>query len=297
MLLSLIKKITECQVVRDCEVDSLGLATSYSNNKKVLSFLADKKFLDTVLENNSITALICTEEIYNSMLIPAKYGLIIAIDPKIAFYDIHNKLAKEDFYWKHFKNKISDTARISDKAIIGEDSIQIGDNVLIEAGVVVHPGSIIGNNVIIRSGTQVGSSGFQFVNNGETVFPVKTAGRLIISDYVEVQHNCCIDRGIMGDTVLDKYVKLDNFVHIAHDNFIGRRTFITAGVKLAGRVVVGKDCWLGVNATVSNGISIGDNCRISLGSVVTKDVPSNSTVSGNFAISHERFIKFIKSIK
>jgi UDP-3-O-[3-hydroxymyristoyl] glucosamine N-acyltransferase len=125
-----------------------------------------------------------------------------------------------------------------------------------------------------------------------------TAGKAVIKDNVEVQHNCCIDRGILGkDTILEKNVKLDNFVHIAHDDYIGERTFITAGAKLAGRVTIGRDCWIGVNATISNGINIGDNCRVTLGSVVTKDVLPNSTVTGNFAIDHKKFIEFIKSIR
>lgn len=297
MLLSSLEKMIKCQVIRDCEVDSLGLATSINGAKKVLSFLVDKKYLDSIFNNECIVALICTEEMYQSVYIPSKYGLLISEEPKITFYDIHNKLAEKNFYWKRFKNCVSETAKISDKAMIGEHSIRIGHNVEIEMGVVIHPGTIIGDNVIIRSGTQVGSNGFQFINNGKIVFPVKTAGMVIINDHVEIQHNCCVDRGIMGNTVLEEYVKVDNLVHIAHDNFIGKRTFITAGVKLAGRVIIGQDCWLGVNSTISNGINICDNCRISLGSVVTKDVPSNSTVTGNFAIKHDKFIEFIKSIR
>lgn len=33
-----------------------------------------------------------------------------------------------------------------------------------------------------------------------------------------------------------------------------------------------------------------------MGAVVTKDVPDNSQVSGNFAIEHELFIEHLKSI-
>lgn len=299
MRLSLLENInSNLKVISDCEVDALGLATSNYGEKKVLSFLADIKYLDFIQKNECIVAVICTEEIYNNKLIPDNYGIVITPEPKQTFFEIHNILAENEFYWKRFKNRISETANISNHAIIGEHSIQIGHNTVIEPGVVIHPGTIIGDNVIIRSGTQVGSNGFQFINNGKEIFSVKTAGRTIIKDNVEVQHNCCVDRGILGgDTILGNNVKLDNFVHIAHDDYIGDRTFITAGAKLAGRVIVGKDCWIGVNATISNGINIGDNCKITLGSVVTRDVPSGSTVTGNFAIDHKKFIEFIKSIR
>ncbi|KPU27540.1 hypothetical protein TR13x_04600 [Caloranaerobacter sp. TR13] len=289
---------TEWLLKSNCEFDTLGMATSKYPDKKVLSFISDEKYFNSIINNKDIVGIICTEEIYKRYDELKNYGVIIAKDPKRAFFEIHNMLAKTEFYWKKFKNKISETSDVSNDAIIGEHSIEIGDNCIIEPGVVIHPGTIIGDNVIIRSGSQIGTSGFQFIKVKNDVIPVTTAGRVIIRDNVEIQHNCCIDRGVLGgDTVLDYNVKLDNFVHIAHDDYIGERTFITAGVKLSGRVVVGKDCWLGVNATVSNGINIGDNCRISLGSVVTKDVPSGTTVTGNFAIEHSKFIEFIKSIR
>ncbi len=285
-------------IVKDCEIDALGMATSTFQNKRVLSFLADLKYLPDILANKDIAGIICSNETYKNIEVPEEFGVILAMNPKETFFEIHNMLAEEEFYWKHFENEISKTSKISTSAVLGNHSIKIGENVLIEPNVVIFPGSIIGNDVIIRSGTQIGTSGFQFINDGTEVIDVKTAGRVIIADNVEIQHNCCIDRGVLGgDTILENYVKLDNFVHIAHDDHIGQRTFITAGVKFAGRVTVGKDCWIGVNATFANGINIGDNTKISLGSVVTRDVPANSTVSGNFAIDHKRFIEFIKSIR
>lgn len=289
---------SECILVSNAEFDTLGMVTSKFPGKKVLSFIASDKYITDLLDNKNIVAIICTKEMYDKNPNFNNYGIIFAENPKKTFFDIHNKLADMEFYWMKFPNGISQTAKISENAIIGEHSIQIGDNTIVEAGVVIHPGTIIGNSVIIRSGTQIGSSGFQFNNTGDSVLSVKTAGMVVIKDNVEIQHNCCVDRGILGgDTVLDCNVKVDNLVHIAHDDYIGERTFITAGVVFGGRVIVGRDCWLGLNAVVSNGIKIGDNCKISLGSVVTKNVPSDTTVTGNFAIEHSKFIQFIKSIR
>ncbi|HYF83402.1 MAG TPA: UDP-3-O-(3-hydroxymyristoyl)glucosamine N-acyltransferase [Clostridia bacterium] len=290
--------ISDIEIIVDGEFDALGMATSEYKDEKVLSFLADVKFQRSIVENENIKSVIISKETYDSMDLPKDMGVILSSSPKATFYKLHNKLADMDFYWDRFENNIANSAVISDNAVIGDHSISIGENSIIEANVVIHPGTVIGNNAIIRSGSQIGSNGFQFMNNGEIVTSVKTAGRAIIKDNVEIQHNCCVDRGVLGgDTVLNEYVKLDNFVHIAHDDVIGKRTFITAGVKLAGRVVIGNDCWLGVNATITNGITIGDNCKISLGAVVTKSIASNSTVSGNFAIDHEKFINFIKTIR
>jgi UDP-3-O-[3-hydroxymyristoyl] glucosamine N-acyltransferase len=274
------------------------MVTSAFRDERVLSFLSDEKYVQSVIDNMNIAAVITTECILENVKIPENMGIILSDNPKLTFYEIHNALVEAEFYWKKFKNIIAASATISDRAIISDSSVVIGEHSIIEPGAVVHAGSIIGSNVIIRSGSQIGTTGFQFLNVSGSVFAVKTGGRAVIRDNVEIQHNCCVDRGVLGgDTVVCECVKIDNCVHVAHDDFIGERTFITAGVKLAGRVTIGHDCWIGVNATISNGISIGNNCKVSLGAVVTRSIPDNSTVTGNFAIDHSRFIEFIRSIR
>lgn len=46
-------------------------------------------------------------------------------------------------------------------------------------------------------------------------------------------------------------------------------------------VHIGNDCWLCANVTVCPGVTIGDNCVIGAGSVVTGDIPSNCFAAGN----------------
>ncbi len=45
-------------------------------------------------------------------------------------------------------------------------------------------------------------------------------------------------------------------------------------------VKVGNDCWFGACVTVCPGVTIGDNCVIGAGSVVTRDIPANSFAAG-----------------
>ena len=45
-------------------------------------------------------------------------------------------------------------------------------------------------------------------------------------------------------------------------------------------IVVGNNVWIGANATVLPGVTIGDNAVIAAASVVTKDVPRNAVVVG-----------------
>ena len=55
-------------------------------------------------------------------------------------------------------------------------------------------------------------------------------------------------------------------------------------------IVLGKNVWIGSNATILQGVSIGNNAIVAAGAVVTKDVPSDAVVGGVPA-------KFIKTIR
>lgn len=46
-------------------------------------------------------------------------------------------------------------------------------------------------------------------------------------------------------------------------------------------VTIGNDCWFGANVVVCPGVKIGDNCVIGAGSVMIKDIPSNSFAAEN----------------
>lgn len=46
-------------------------------------------------------------------------------------------------------------------------------------------------------------------------------------------------------------------------------------------VHIGNDCWIAADVTICPGVTIGSNCVIGAGSVVTKDIPSNSFAAGN----------------
>lgn len=51
--------------------------------------------------------------------------------------------------------------------------------------------------------------------------------------------------------------------------------------ELAYPVTIGDNCWLGGRAVICPGVTIGDNVVVGAGSVVVKDVPSNTVVAGN----------------
>ena len=50
---------------------------------------------------------------------------------------------------------------------------------------------------------------------------------------------------------------------------------------LAKPIVIGKNVWIAAGVTVIGGVTVGENAVVAAGSVVTRDVPSNTLVGGN----------------
>ena len=45
-------------------------------------------------------------------------------------------------------------------------------------------------------------------------------------------------------------------------------------------IVLGADVWVGANAGITDGVTVGDHAVIAMGAVVTKDVPAWAVVAG-----------------
>ena len=56
---------------------------------------------------------------------------------------------------------------------------------------------------------------------------------------------------------------------------------ISPNVSVGGDVDIGPNCYLGSGAIIRNGIKIGENSIVGMGSVVLKDVEPNSVIAGN----------------
>ncbi len=67
---------------------------------------------------------------------------------------------------------------------------------------------------------------------------------------------------------------------VEHDNVIKSFSHISVGTMLGGNVTVGMETWVGIGATVKNGVTICDNCLIGAGAVVVKDIDSPGTYIG-----------------
>ena len=59
--------------------------------------------------------------------------------------------------------------------------------------------------------------------------------------------------------------------------------FTTIGTNKGHAATIGDNTYIGPNVCIVEDVRIGDNVTIGAGSVVTKDIPDNATVAGNYA--------------
>lgn len=55
---------------------------------------------------------------------------------------------------------------------------------------------------------------------------------------------------------------------------------INGGTEIAAPVAIGNHVWIGANAIVLKGVTIGDGAVVAAGAIVTRDVPPNTLVAG-----------------
>lgn len=295
MKLSEIPRAFDLDVSRDGDFSSLGFV-SYET-AGLLVFLEDEKYLDELRANANVTCVVTTAALASKM--PSSVGVAAAKSPRVSFYRFHNHLAMDtEFYWKSFKTEIAASAKIHPRAYVAEMNVRVGERSVVEANATIQERSIIGDDCVIRSGAVVGGEGFQFVKLDGHLVAVLHVGGAKLERGVEIQQNSMIDRSVFGGfTVVGEETKTDNKVHIAHNCQLGKRNLLAAGAMLAGSVRTGDDVWFGPMCAISDGVQIGSRASISIGAVVTRDVPEGARVSGNFAIDHTRFLDHMRAIR
>jgi UDP-3-O-[3-hydroxymyristoyl] glucosamine N-acyltransferase len=193
---------------------------------------------------------------------------------------------------------IAEGAHIGARTQIGH-GVTIGKNVTIGEECVIHPGVHIysdvriGNRCIIHSGTVIGSDGFGYTTDGKTVVKVPQIGSVTIGNSVEIGANCGIDRGAIGDTVVEDFVKIDNLVQIAHNCRIGAGTMVAAQAGFAGSTIIGKGVQVGGQAGFAGHLTVGDGAHISAKAGVIGDVAAGEEVSGFPARPRKEFMRMM----
>lgn len=195
------------------------------------------------------------------------------------------------------KNSYIGNETIIEPYVFIENGVNIGKNCLIQSGVRISGNVQVGNNVVIKSNSVIGGSGFGVeVDEFGRTYKIPHIGGVVIEDNVEVGALSTVCSGTIHPTIVREYTKIDDHVHIGHNANIGRSCIITACCEIP-RSKIEDNVWIGPNSSLIQGIKIGKNAYIGVGSVVTKDVPSDTVVAGSPAQNIERLKKIRKKLR
>ncbi len=175
--------------------------------------------------------------------------------------------------------KLGDDCTIQDNVILGEKSkkicfhkkLEIGHDALIRSFSVIFCNTKIGDN--FKAGFGVVIREYNKIGNGVSIGTHSELGpENIIGNNVRIHSSCFLERVIVKEDV-----------------FIGPRVVFTDDLhpscpkykECEEKTIVEENVSIGANTTILPGMKIGRNSLIGAGTVVTKDIPSNSVVVGN----------------
>tara|TARA_R110001632_G_scaffold63318_2_gene151373 strand:+ start:24841 stop:25737 length:897 start_codon:yes stop_codon:yes gene_type:complete len=292
----ILKKINYIEYIGDKElsVNRVLPLNDIQNTLDAISWCSNKNS-EKLKEIKTSSVIIISSDVDREFI--KSLNCIVVENPRLVFQQMLTEFfALKQINEIHSSAKISDESNIGSNAYIGHNVIiekgcRIGDNVTILHNTVILQDTIIGNNVTIGCNNTIGGVGFGYEKNKDNDFVlIPHIGNVIISDNVDIGSNTCIDRAVLGSTLVGENVKIDNLVHIAHGVQIGRNVVVIANAMVAGSVNIGENSWIAPSASIINQKNIGANSLVGLGAVVTKDVDSDAIVAGNPA-------KFIRNIK
>ena len=104
-------------------------------------------------------------------------------------------------------------------------------------------------------------------------------GGVRIGDDVEIGANTTIDRGAIGDTVVEQGVKLDNQIQVGHNVTIGAHTAIAGCTGISGSTTLGKRCMVGGMVGFAGHLTIADDVVITGCSLVSASIKEPGSYS------------------
>jgi len=299
------------------EVEISGVSSLLEAEKDHLSFVVDRKYYRFVDDSNAAAFLI------EKGLPPLQNKpYIVCESAYVCFVDLIKRFTPEvkrvsgihetaiiypeaeigtECYIGPFavvgpKSRIGSGTCINAHVVIGE-GVEIGDNSLVHPNVSILDRCKVGKRCIIHSGAVIGSDGFGYAQVKDTHIKIPHTGRVLIGDDVEIGANCTLDRGTVGDTVIDNGTKIDNSVQIAHNVKIGKNCLIIAQSGISGSATIEDNVIVAGQSGIVGHLTVGKNSVIAARSVVTRCLPENSVVAGFPAKSKNEENKIKASLK
>ena len=288
------------------EIDSINTPTDAGPGQ--ITFLSDARYKKE-LNNTTASAVILRQQDRDACPVTA----IIVDNPYAAYARAASLLypAQKERTGIHSSVVMGEDCNIAADVWIGPHCF-IGPNVHIASGCQIGPGCLIEDNVrigrdcvllgnatimhacqvgeraLIHPGAVIGSDGFGQANDNGRWLKIPQVGHVLIGDDVEIGANTTIDRGSIGDTVIEDGVKLDNLIHIAHNVRVGAHTVMAALSGIAGSTTIGRNCMIGGSVGISGHLTIADNVTLTGRTTVLQSIKEPGVYSSGTPVEPNR---------
>lgn len=285
-LLSEIAEIINAKYVGNPSFPVTGMNEIHVVESGDIVFVDHPKYYDKALLSAASTILINKE-----VECPEGKSLLVSDDP-FRDFNILTTHFKPSNAWEHelkSEVEIGTGTHIGPQVFLG-NKVRVGKDCIIHPNVSIGDGCILGDRVVIQSGSVIGSDAFYYKKRPSGYDRLKSGGRVILENDVEIGALCTIDRGVTGDTLIKQGSKLDNQVHVGHDTVIGAHCLIASQTGIAGCVIIEDNVVLWGQVGVASAVSIGKGAVVLGQSGVTKSIAGNTTYFGTpIEEARERF--------
>ena len=176
-------------------------------------------------------------------------------------------------------------ARIGARAFLGPActvlaGARVAEDTRLVAKVVLCEGVHIGARCLLHPGSVIGADGFGQAPDAGRYVKVPQLGAVVIGADVEIGANTTIDRGTIGDTVIEEGVRIDNQVQIGHNVRIGAHTVIAGCTGISGSASVGRRCVIAGMVGIAGHITICDDVVVTGKTLVSSSIHRPGIYSG-----------------
>ncbi|GAB3727602.1 UDP-3-O-(3-hydroxymyristoyl)glucosamine N-acyltransferase [Luteimonas pelagia] len=281
----------------DADAPVAGVATLADAGPGHLAFLANPKYRSQ-LATTAAGVVVCREADADGFA----RTVLLARDPYTAFAKIAALFepAPARSPGVHPTAWVDPSAELAPDASVGPHC-SIGARSRIGAGATLGPGCVVGHDCIVGAGSELvarvtlvvrvrlgarvrihpgavlGADGFGLAmdrpEGGEPHWiKVPQLGGVVVGDDCEIGANTTIDRGALGDTVLEHDVRLDNQIQVGHNASIGAHTAMAGCAAVAGSARIGRYCLVGGGAGILGHLEVCDRVTITAMSLVTRSI-------------------------
>ena len=280
----------------DTLVDGIGTLAEATATQ--LSFLSNQAYREQ-LKNTRAAAVIVSKK--DAAICPV--NALIAADPYVAYAKVAKVFdpRRPPAPGLHASASIDPGASIGRDVFVGAnavigpgcviaDNCFVGPGCVLSAGVHLGKGSrlvanvticedvSIGPRTIVHPGAVIGSDGFGLAFDQDHWVKIPQLGTVRIGADCEIGANTTIDRGAIGDTIIEDDVRLDNQIQIGHNVQVGAHTAMAGMVGISGSTKIGKYCMFGGSSGTVGHIRIADRTTVQGLSMVTKSITQPGTV-------------------